>query len=113
MDAGVEPIHLSNGLNGFNRILAGFFLPGCDWEGETVHDDVFNSHLPVIYQGVNQPGCNSDLVLAGSCLTLFVNSQCHHDSAVLLDQRHCSLESRLWCVAILKVHRVDDGSAAN
>ena len=59
--------------NGFKTVPAGFFLTGCDWESKGVHDDVFDSHVPLRNEVINQSRGDSNLVGLVSGLTLFVN----------------------------------------
>ncbi len=55
MDARVTAVHLSDRFDGFDSVSTSLLLTGGNWEGETVNDDVFDPHVPITNQGVNQP----------------------------------------------------------
>ncbi len=54
MDAGIKLIDFANSLDGLDGITPSLLLTGCNREGEAVNDDVVNSHVPVLDQGINQ-----------------------------------------------------------
>ena len=93
MDAWIGGGDLTDGLDGFDGITSGLFLPRRDREGQTIHDDVFPAQTPLIHQGVDEATRDSDLVSLSSGLTLFIDGQGDNGSAVLLDQGHDGVES--------------------
>ena len=113
VDAGVFRRDLPDRLDGLDRVAAGLLLAGRDREGERVDDDVLDAHPPLVHQGLDEARRDAHLVLGGARLALLVDRERDDRGAVLLDQRHDAPEARGGAVAVLEVHGVDDGAAAD
>ena len=77
-----------DGLDRFDRITPGFFLPCRDREGQGVDDDVLNPQTPLVDQRVNQATSDADFVHCGSRLALFIDGERDNGGSVFLDQWH-------------------------
>ena len=104
---------LTNGLDGLNGVASRLFLPRRDGEREAVHQDVIDAHVPVVHQGVDEARGDTHLSLGGARLAFFVDGERDNRSAVLLHEWHDARETRVRPIAVLEVHRVDDGTAAD
>ena len=77
-----------DGVNGLDGVAPGFFLTGGNGESEAVDDDVFDPKVPFPDQCVDQAACDTHFVDGGAGLTLLINGQRNHGSAVFFDQGH-------------------------
>ena len=112
LHVGVLLLEQPDGLDGLDAVLAGLLLPGADGEGQGVDQDRRLVDAPVAGDVGDQPLGDLDLLLGGAGLALLVDGQRDHGGAVLGDQLHGLVESRLRAVAVLVVHRVDRAPAA-
>ena len=84
MNTWIPGRYLLDGGDGFKTISTGFFLASCNWEGKGVDDDVFNPHVPLRNQVIDQSGSNPNFIGLVSGLPLFVDGQRDNGCTVLL-----------------------------
>ena len=112
LHGGMELLDLADRLDGLEPVAPRLLLAGGDREGQRVDDDVLDLHAPVGGEVLDQPGGDAHLPLGRSRLAFLVDAQRDNCRAVLADHGHHPSEARLRTVAVLVVHRVDDGASA-